>query len=102
MVAHPFNPVYLLPLVELVAGNQTEDGVQMVIAGLRRRFGPLDIQTSISTIVELLTFRRIERESVDDAITRFEALRAHVAGLDDQFVLPTPVLSLLFLVSRRR
>ena len=24
MVAHPFNPVYLLPLVELVAGNQTE------------------------------------------------------------------------------
>ena len=24
MVAHPFNPVYLLPLVELVAGNQTD------------------------------------------------------------------------------
>ena len=64
---------------------------------MRRRFGPLDVQTSISTIVELLTFRRIERESIDDAITRFESLRARVAGLDDNFVLPTPVLSLLFL-----
>jgi carnitine 3-dehydrogenase len=26
MVAHPFNPVYLLPLVELVAGRQTDAG----------------------------------------------------------------------------
>eukprot|EP00959_Pyramimonas_sp_CCMP1952_P337570 7069044-Pyramimonas_sp.AAC.1 len=69
----------------------------MLITGLRRRFGPLDVQSSISTIVELLTFRRQERESVDDAITRFEALRARVAQLDDPFVLPTPVLSLLFL-----
>ena len=79
------------------AGNQIEDGVQMLIAGLRRRFGPLDIQTSISTIVELLTFRRSERESIDDAVTRFEALRARVDGLDQPFVLPIPVLSLLFL-----
>ncbi|CAK0813698.1 unnamed protein product, partial [Prorocentrum cordatum] len=78
-------------------GNLVEDGVQMLITGLRRRFGPLDVQSSISTIVELLTFRRQERESVDDAITRFEALRARVAQLDDPFVLPTPVLSLLFL-----
>ncbi|CAK0800860.1 unnamed protein product [Prorocentrum cordatum] len=78
-------------------GNLVEDGVQMLITGLRRRFGPLDVQSSISTIVELLTFRRQERESVDDAITRFEALRARVAQLDDPFVLPTPVLALLFL-----
>ncbi|CAK0831488.1 unnamed protein product [Prorocentrum cordatum] len=78
-------------------GNLVEDGVQMLITGLRRRFGPLDVQSSISTIVELLTFRRQERESVDDAITRFEALRARVAQLDDPLVLPTPVLSLLFL-----
>jgi carnitine 3-dehydrogenase len=26
IVAHPFNPVYLLPLVELVAGKQTDEG----------------------------------------------------------------------------
>ena len=25
IVAHPFNPVYLLPLVELVGGSKTED-----------------------------------------------------------------------------
>ncbi|CAK0897272.1 unnamed protein product [Prorocentrum cordatum] len=78
-------------------GNQIEDGVQMLTAGLRRRFGPLDVQTSISTIVELITFRRQERESVDDAVTRIEALRARAGQLDDQFVLPTPVLALLFL-----
>ena len=79
------------------AGNQIEDGVQMLVAGLRRRFGPLDVQTSISTIVELLTFRRKGGESIDDAITRFEALRARVSGLDDPFVLPVPVTALLFL-----
>ncbi|CAK0801133.1 unnamed protein product, partial [Prorocentrum cordatum] len=78
-------------------GNLVENGVQMLITGLRRRFGPLDVQSSISTIVELLTIRRQEWESVDDAITRFEALRARVAQLDDPLVLPTPVLSLLFL-----
>ncbi|CAK0838336.1 unnamed protein product [Prorocentrum cordatum] len=78
-------------------GNQIEDGVQMLIAGLRRRFGPLDVLTFISTIVELLNFRRQERESVDDAITRLEALRARVAQLDDPFAMPTPVLALPFL-----
>ena len=32
------------------AGNQVEDGVQMLLAGLRRRFGPMTGMTAISTI----------------------------------------------------
>ena len=78
-------------------GNQIEDGVQTIINGLRRRFGPSDVSTSIVTIVELLTFRRKDHESIDDATTRFEALRARVGGLADNFDLPMPVLGWLFL-----
>ncbi len=42
VVAHPFNPVYLLPLVEIVAGERTDPAVverAMAHAG-RRRWGP--------------------------------------------------------------
>ena len=44
----------------------------MVIRGLTRRFGALELQTSVSCVINLLTFQRSPGESVDDALARFE------------------------------
>ena len=37
VVAHPFNPVYLLPLVEIVGGKQHRAGDDRARQGLLRR-----------------------------------------------------------------
>jgi carnitine 3-dehydrogenase len=49
LVGHPFNPVYLLPLVEIVAGAKTEAAPQDVAAAFYRGIGmrPLRVRTEV-------------------------------------------------------
>lgn len=75
VVGHPFNPVYLLPLVEVVAGAQTsEDAVQRAIAfyasvGMR----PLRVRKEIDGFVADRLLEALWREALwlvhDEAAT---------------------------------
>jgi carnitine 3-dehydrogenase len=49
LVGHPFNPVYLLPLVEVVAGEKTEAGALETATAFYRSIGmrPLRVRTEI-------------------------------------------------------
>lgn len=49
LVAHPFNPVYLLPLVELVGGRQTDPGTLAAAADFFRYIGmhPLHVRHEV-------------------------------------------------------
>ena len=59
-----------------VSGLQTATGPEVIIGGQERRYGQMQVETSIMHIVELITFRRNGIESIDDAIARFEATQA--------------------------
>ena len=58
------------------AGQQLATGIQVIISGLQRRFGQMDVETSIMSIIELIAFKRSPREGIDDAMARFEAVRS--------------------------
>jgi carnitine 3-dehydrogenase len=49
LVGHPFNPVYLLPLVEIVAGAKTEAAPQDIATAFYRSIGmhPLRVRTEV-------------------------------------------------------
>ncbi len=49
LVGHPFNPVYLLPLVEVVGGEATSDAAKDLAVAFYRRIGmrPLRVRTEI-------------------------------------------------------
>jgi carnitine 3-dehydrogenase len=49
LVGHPFNPVYLLPLVEVVGGEATGDAAKDLAVAFYRRIGmrPLRVRTDI-------------------------------------------------------
>eukprot|EP00973_Karenia_brevis_P042692 5907933-Karenia_brevis.AAC.1 len=53
-------------------GSLLASGVQAIIHQSKKRFGALDVETTIMGIIELLTFRRAYHESMDDALTPFE------------------------------
>ena len=89
VVGHPFNPVYLLPLVEVVAGEQTsEDAIERVLAfyaslGMR----PLRVRKEIDGFVADRLLEALWREALwlvhDDVATVEEvddAIR-YAAGL---------------------
>ena len=56
-------------------------GIEILISGLRRRFGASEVETSVSAVIEMLTFRRLHHESIDDAIGRFEIVQGRAADL---------------------
>ena len=65
--------------------GQHFDGLGVLLRGLTRRFGGFQEETAQDAIVELLSFRRVGNESVDDALGRFETLHStatEVAGFD--------------------
>ena len=72
-----------------------ETGPEHLVAGLQGRFGPSEVETSIKTIIELLTFRR-GHESIDEAIARFEVLQNNAYSMPG-FEMPTAVSAWLFL-----
>jgi carnitine 3-dehydrogenase len=89
-VAHPFNPVYLLPLVELCAGEQTDPVTVDRAAALFRSVGmhPLVVRTEVDGFVAdrllealwrealwLVTDGLATVEEIDDAIRYGAGLR---------------------------
>ena len=68
-----------------------ESGLTLLTRGLIRRLGQFAVETSTRCIIHLLTFRRLGKESVDEALSRFETLRMQVRAQPAGFELPIPV-----------
>ena len=96
IVAHPFNPVYLLPLVELVAGQGTAEGVIDRAATILDSLGmkPLKVRKEIDAFIADRLLEAVWRESlwlvkdgvatteeIDDAIRYGFGLRWAQMGL---------------------
>ncbi len=76
-VAHPFNPVYLLPLVELCAGERTAPETVERAAGLYRSVGmqPLVVRSEIDGFVADRLLEALWREAlwlVNDGVATVE------------------------------
>ena len=52
-------------------------GLEFLMRGLRRRYSQAPVETSLQEVVEILTFRRLPSESIDDAVGRFEIAQSH-------------------------
>lgn len=100
LVAHPFNPVYLLPLVELVGGKETAAGVIHRAGEIYRAIGmhPLHIKKEIEAFVADRLLEAVWRESlwlvkdgiattgeIDDAIRFGFGLRWAQMGLFETY-----------------
>lgn len=100
MVAHPFNPVYLLPLVELVAGEAAEESVLVRAEAILSSIGmkPLRIKKEIDAHIADRLLEAVWRESlwlvrdgiattaeIDDAIRMGFGLRWAQMGLFETY-----------------
>jgi carnitine 3-dehydrogenase len=107
LIGHPFNPVYLLPLVELVAGERTKPQAIRTASGFYRSLGmrPLHLKREIEGYISDRLQEALWREAlhlvadgvattqdIDDAIVYGPGLRwafmgtclaFHLAGGDD-------------------
>ena len=68
-----------------------ESGLKILMRGLPRRIGAFAIETRPRCIIELPQFKRRGHEHVDEALSRFETLRAQVRARAIGFELPIPV-----------
>ena len=95
LVAHPFNPVYLLPLVELCGGTQTASDAIAQAAGFYKSIGmrPLHVRKEIDGFIADRLLEALWREAlwlvhedvatveeVDDAIRFGAGLRWAMFG----------------------
>lgn len=100
LVAHPFNPVYLLPLVELVAGNKTSADTIERAKTLYQSIGmkPLHVKKEIEAFIADRLLEAIWRESlwlvkdgiattedIDDAVRYGFGLRYAQMGVFDTY-----------------
>ncbi len=100
LVAHPFNPVYLLPLVEIVAGRQTRADVVEKAIAMYTQLGmePLHVKKEIEAFVADRLLESVWRESlwlikdgiattgeIDDAIRFGFGLRWAQMGLFETY-----------------
>ena len=100
LVAHPFNPVYLLPLVELVAGNKTDTNTITRASEFYRWLGmhPLHVKKEIEAFIADRLLEAIWRESlwlvkdgvattqdIDDAVRYGFGLRYAQMGVFDTY-----------------
>jgi len=78
LIGHPFNPVYLMPLVEIVGGKQTSDAVKQTAADFYRNIGmhPLFIKKEIDAFVADRLMEALWREAL-------HLVNDGVAGTDD-------------------
>ena len=79
VVAHPFNPVYLLPLVEVVGGNQTSLGTIDRATDTYRALGmhPLHVRKEIDAFIADRLLEAVWREAlwlVNDGIATTEEI----------------------------
>lgn len=86
------------------AGNVVvETGLDLLVRGLEARFGARDFEVSVSSVVDILSFRRLPGEETDEALSRFEVIEVRADSLpylpngDRQFVLSRAVTSWLLL-----
>ena len=100
LVAHPFNPVYLLPLVELVGGSKTSDETISRARDIYTSVGmhPLHVKKEIEAFIADRLLEAIWRESlwlvkdgiattrdVDDAVRYGFGLRYAQMGVFDTY-----------------
>ena len=83
IVAHPFNPVYLMPLVELVGGNKTDDSFVKKAKDFYHAMGmkPLVVRQEIEGHVADRLMEAIWRESlhiVNDGVATTEEVDASI------------------------
>ncbi len=79
IVGHPFNPVYLLPLVEVVAGEQTDERSVERALGWYRSLGmhPLRVRAEIDAHIADRLMEAVWREAlwlVDDGVATTEEI----------------------------
>jgi carnitine 3-dehydrogenase len=79
VVAHPFNPVYLLPLVEIVGGEQTSLGTIDRAMALYRAIGmhPLHVRVEIDAFIADRLLEAVWREAlwlVNDGVATTEEI----------------------------
>lgn len=79
VVAHPFNPVYLLPLVEIVAGERTDQAVVERAKALYAALGmhPLHVRKEIDAFIADRLLEAVWREAlwlVNDGIATTEEI----------------------------
>ncbi len=67
LIAHPINPVYLIPLVELVPGRQTSPQVMQEARGFYERLGkvPVTLRREVPGYLENRMTAALYREAVD-------------------------------------
>lgn len=65
-VAHPYNPVYLLPLVELVAGNSSDDTTLQAASGVLAAIGmkPVIVRKEIDAFIGDRLLESVWREAL--------------------------------------
>jgi carnitine 3-dehydrogenase len=100
VVAHPFNPVYLLPLVEVVGGASTSEATVARAMGLYRSINmhPLHVRVEIDAFIADRLLEAVWREAlwlvndgvatteeIDDAIRYGFGLRWAQMGLFDTY-----------------
>ena len=56
-------------------------GLQFLLRGLERRFGEEELDASIQSAVELLTLRRLDNETIDNVLGRYELVRNRADSL---------------------
>lgn len=66
LIGHPFNPVYLMPLVEIVGGNQTGDDAKETAAEFYRNIGmhPLLVKKEIDAFLADRMMEALWREAL--------------------------------------
>ena len=83
--------------LDLMTGEQTQTGLELLLGGLTKRYGQYEIETTATSIVELLFFVRSGHESLDEALSRFETLRNRAENCGAGFSLPVTVVGYLIL-----
>ncbi len=102
LVAHPFNPVYLIPLVEIVASHATSEAARSHAAEVYRRFGmhPLIVRKEVPGHLSDRLMEAMWREilhclnddlattaELDDAIVYGPGLRWAIMGTNQLYMM---------------
>lgn len=85
LVGHPFSPLYILPLVEVVGGEQTTDAAILSAAAFYESIGmrPLHVRNEIEAYLSDRLMEALWREAlhlVDDGIATIPEIDAAITG----------------------
>ena len=69
-------PIELIRDGQRLSNGQVLNGMECLVRALTRRFGPLSFETCLTSMIEYLQFRRGSHENIDQALTRWEILKA--------------------------